>query len=190
MDQQPSSCLHQWTRAHQHHYTVLTNDVLVPAVHLFGYTENTIIIWRYCGEFLFLCLRLCQPDVIFCHVLGINVGSFCPRGLRSRASCLQGTVGLEPCTLLLYSFVHLSIPPPGFWFPLVVVGETTNFGGSIQQGALQLWPSWLDTICSISICARSGGNCSLSSHRFYLEGQLEQASSSWVPELPGSGAGW
>ena len=45
-------------------------------------------------------------------------------------------------------------------------------------------------ICSISICTRSGGNCSCSSHCFYLEDQLEQASSSWVPELPGSDAGW
>ena len=125
-----------------------------------------------------------------CHALGINVGSFCPLGLCCHASFLQGTVGLEPCTLLLCNFVHFFIPPPGFWFLLVVLGETTNFGGCIQRGALQLWPSWLNAIRSISICARSGGNCSCSSHRFYLEGWLEQASSSWVPELPGSDVGW
>ena len=91
--------------------------------------------------------------------------------------------------LPLFSFVHLFIPPPSFWFPLVVLEETTNFGGSIQQGALQLWPSWLNVICSISICARSGGNCSCSSLRVYLEDRLEQSGSSWVPELPGSDVG-
>ena len=115
-------------------YTVLTNDSLVSAVHLFGYTKNTIIIWGYCDELLFLHLRFCQPDGMFCHVLGINVGSFCLLGLRRHASFLHGTVGLELCTLILYSFVHLFIPPPGFWLPLFVLAETTNFGGSIQQG--------------------------------------------------------
>ena len=91
--------------------------------------------------------------------------------------------------LLLFSFVHLFIPPPSFWFPLVVLEETTKFGGSIQQGAHQLWPIWLNVICSISIYARSGGNCSCSSLRVYLEDRLEQASSGWVPELPGSDVG-
>ena len=97
---------------------------------------------------------------------------------------------LEPCSLLLFSFVRLFIPPSGLWFPLLVLWKTINFGGCIQQGALQLWLTWFNMICSVSICARSGGNCSCSSHRFYFEGCLEQASSSWVPELPGSDVGW
>ena len=57
------------------------------------------------------------------------------------ASLLQGLVGFEPCKLLLYCFVHLFIPPPGLRFPLVVlghVGETADFGDSIQQRVLQL----------------------------------------------------
>ena len=67
----------------------------------------------------------------------------------------------------------------------MVLGGTTNFCGSIQQGTLQFWPSWLNSSCSISISisARGGDNCSCSSDRFDLEGWLEQASSSWVPEL-------
>ena len=39
--------------------SVLINNILVFVVHLFG---NTNIIWVYCGKFLFLCLKLCQPD--------------------------------------------------------------------------------------------------------------------------------
>ena len=87
-------------------YIVLTNNVLVCAVHLFGDTENTITIWGYHGVFLFVCLRLCQPDGMLCHALGMNVGSFCPLGLRHHASLLQGTIGFELCMLLSYSFVH------------------------------------------------------------------------------------
>ena len=78
---------------------------------------------------------------MLCHALAISAGKFCPFGLRHHAVLLQGTVGFELCTLLLYSFVHLFIPPPGFRFPLVVLGETGDFGDSIQQRALQLWPS-------------------------------------------------
>ena len=88
-------------------YTVLTNNVLVSAVHLFGDTENTITICGHCGEFLFLCLRVCQPGSMFCHALSINVDSFCLLGLCHHASFLQGTVDLEPYMLLLYSFTHL-----------------------------------------------------------------------------------
>ena len=65
-----------------------------------------------------------------CFALGINVGSFCPLGLYHHVPFLQGAVDLVPCILLLYSFVHPFIPPPVFWFPLVVLGETTNFGGN------------------------------------------------------------
>ena len=56
-------------------YTVLTSDVLVSEVHLFGYTENTITIWGYRGEFLILRPRLCQLDM-FCHTLGIMLAVF------------------------------------------------------------------------------------------------------------------
>ena len=48
----------------------------------------------------------------------------------------------------------------------------------------------LSVNCSISIGTSSGGNYGCSSHRFYLEGRLELVSSSWIPELPGSDAGW
>ena len=89
-------------------------------------------IWRYCSEFLFLCRRLCHPNSMFCHVLGINVGGLCLLGLSRLASLLLGLVGFAPWTLLLYSFIYLFIPPPGFRFPLVVLVETAEFGGSIQ----------------------------------------------------------
>ena len=75
-------------------------------------SEDTVAI-------LFLRLRLCLPDGMFYHTVAINIGSFCPLGLHHQAFFLHGTVGLEPCTLLLYSFVYLFIPPPGFWFLLV-----------------------------------------------------------------------
>ena len=35
-------------------YTIITSNVLVSAIHLVGDMENTITIWEYCGEFLFL----------------------------------------------------------------------------------------------------------------------------------------
>ena len=111
-------------------------------------------------------------------------------GLHRHASLLQGIVGFALCTLLLYSFVHLFIPPPSFRYPLMTLGETIDFEGSIQQRVLQLWPSWLNRICSISIGTSSAGNCCHSSHRFYLEGRPELAASSWVPDLPGSDALW
>ena len=119
-------------------YTVLTNNVLVCAVHLFGNMENTITIWEYCGKYFFLCFRLCKPDGMLYHMLGVNVGSFCPLDLRRHTSLPQGTIGLEPCTLLSYSFIHLFIPLPGFRFLLVILGETTDNAGNIQQRAFQL----------------------------------------------------
>ena len=119
-------------------YTVLTSNVLVCAVHLFGNMENTITIWEYCGKYLFLCFRLCEPDGMFCHMFGVNVGSFCPLALRRHTSLPQGTIGFEPCTLLSYSFIDLFIPPPGFRFLAVILRETTDIGGSIHQRAFQL----------------------------------------------------
>ena len=98
-------------------YTYLANNVLVCVVHLFGNTENTTI-WGYSGKFLFLCLRLCQPDDMLCHVLGVLVGSLSLLGLSYPVSLLQGLVGIESCTLLLYSFINLCITPPGFRSPL------------------------------------------------------------------------
>ena len=77
----PSSSFHQWAHLvfisdHKFTsiitYTVLTNNVPVCVVHLFGHMENTTAIWRYGGELLFLCLRLCQSDDMVCHV---HVGS-------------------------------------------------------------------------------------------------------------------
>ena len=115
-------------------YTVLTNDVLVSAVHLFGDTLNTITIWGYYDEFLFLRLRVCQLDSMVCHALGINIGSFYILGLHRHVAFLQGIADLEPCPHVLYSFVHFFIPPPGFWFPLEVFRETTTFSGHIKQG--------------------------------------------------------
>ena len=58
-------------------YTVLTNDVPVSVVHLFGYTENTITIWLYCGEFLFLHLWLYQPDLRAPRVYWVSPGLAC-----------------------------------------------------------------------------------------------------------------
>ena len=107
-----SSCFRQWAQAHQHHciHTVLTNNVMVCMVHLFGDTENTVTIWGSCGKFLLLCLRYCQPGGTRCDALGVNVGSFCP--LR-HAFLLQGTVIFKPCTLFRItsftcSFHHLA----------------------------------------------------------------------------------
>ena len=83
-----------------------------------------------------------------------------------------------------------------YWNSLTVGRDHADDGCSCNhravppsEGALQLWLSWLKAICSISICARNGGNCSCSSTCFHLEGQLELASCSLVPELPGSDAG-
>ena len=139
--------------------------------------KNTFTIWGNCGEFFFLHLRFCQADNMFCHALDISVDSFSPLGLCHHASFLQGSMGLKLCMLILHSIVHPFIPPTGFWFPLVVLWETTNFACSIQLGALQLWANWLNVIRSVSLYGRDGGNCSYSSQSFYLEGRVEQARS-------------
>ena len=49
--------------------TFQANDVLVSAVHVSDDMENTITIWRYCSEFLFLHLKLWQPDARFATCL-------------------------------------------------------------------------------------------------------------------------
>ena len=133
----PSFCLRQWAQAHQHHCIHNSHQQFI----CLAIRKTPSPSGGYCGEFLFLLPKLCQPASMFCHALGINVGSFCPFGLRRHASFLQGIADLEPCTLLLYSFAHFFIPPPGFRFLLVVLGETTNFDGSIQKVALHLWPA-------------------------------------------------
>ena len=48
-------------------YTVLTNNVLVSVVQLFGNTENTITIWGYCGEFLFLASDFASQTACFAN---------------------------------------------------------------------------------------------------------------------------
>ena len=129
----PSSCLRQWVVLPcVITYTVLTNNVLVCVIRLFGDMENTITIWRYCAKFLFLCLKLCQLYGMFCHALDFNVSRLCLLGISHLASLLQGIVEFEPYKLSLYSFVHLFIPPPGFVSLLVVLEETAYFDGSIH----------------------------------------------------------
>ena len=49
-------------------YAILITNVLVCAVHLFGDTGNTITVWRYFGEILFLCLRLSNRDSLIWHM--------------------------------------------------------------------------------------------------------------------------
>ena len=92
-------------------YTVLTSDVLFSAVHLFGYMENTITTWGYYGEFLFLHLRLCRPDSMFCHGLGINVGSFWPP-----PSCLlcSGHGGLNRAHFSYINIVYIALSTSSF----------------------------------------------------------------------------
>ena len=72
-------------------YTILTNNVLVCAVYLFGDTENTITILGYCSEFLLLCFQLCQPDGKLCQTFGANIGSFCRIGLSHLASLVAAS---------------------------------------------------------------------------------------------------
>ena len=155
-----------------------------------------LVIWKTpspSGILWWISLSLPQTLPARLHALpyfSVNIGSFSPLGLCSHAFLLQDTLGFELCMLLSSSFIHLFIPPPGFAFPLVDLGETTYIGGNIQQRALQLWLSWLNMTCSVSTGTSSGGNCSCSSHHSYLEGPLELASSSWVPEPPGLDARW
>ena len=79
-------------------YTVLTNDVLFfcsPSVWLYGKHHHHLgILWRIPPS-------LCRPDSMFCHALGINVGSFCPLGLRRHASFLQVTEAWTVLTSLV-----------------------------------------------------------------------------------------
>ena len=56
---------------------------------------------------------------VWCICLAIWKTSF-PPWPKPSWLLLQGLVSFEPCRLLLYSFIHLFIPPPGFksqwWF--------------------------------------------------------------------------
>ena len=104
-----------------------------------------------------------------CHYTpGFVVWQSCPLGLNHLTFLLQGAVGFETFTLLLHSVFHLFIPLLSFRSPLVVLGETTDFGGNIQQRTLQLRASSFNTICRISSCTSSGCNCSWISHCIYL----------------------
>ena len=121
----PSCCVCQWTQARQLHYGYNSHqrpDFCGPSVRRYRKYHHHLGIL---GEFLFLCSRLCRPGCMLCHMLGVNVGRFWLLGLRQHASLFQGIVGFEPCTLLLYIFAHLSIPPPppGFKSPLSCVSH-------------------------------------------------------------------
>ena len=59
-------------------YSVLTNNVLLCTIHLFGDTGNIITISGYCGEFFFLYLRFCQPGGMLCHALRHQCRQFFP----------------------------------------------------------------------------------------------------------------
>ena len=145
-------------------HTHLTNNVLVCVVHLFGDTGH-----HYLGILWQIPLSLPQTLPARRHALPCTwcqCREFLALGFRHHASLLHCTLGFEPCTLFSYSFIHLFIPPPGFRFPLVVLGETSDLSGNTQQWALQLWPSWLDAIYSISISTSSSGNCYRSSYCF------------------------
>ena len=92
--------------------------------------------------------------------------TFLPPWPKPSCVLLQGLVSFEPCRLLLYSFIHLFIPPPGCRSPLVVLEEMADFGGSIQQRVLQLWPNCLRKICSISCGTSISSGCSWCSRHF------------------------
>ena len=96
------------------------------------------------------------------------------------------SMNMKHCVLVCDIKQSLQRPKrtPGFRIPRTVLGKTTDFGGSTQQRSLQLWPSWLNAICSFKIGTSSGGICKCSSHCFYLEDRLKVVSSSWVPEFP------
>ena len=92
----PSSCLHQWAQAHQHHCIHSSHQqcpgFCSPSVWLYGKHYHYLgILWR---------ILLSLPQTLparrhICHMLGINVGSCFPLGLRCHASTLQGTVDLD-----------------------------------------------------------------------------------------------
>ena len=157
----PSSCFRQWAQARQHHCVHNSHQqcpgLCSPSVSRYG---NTIAIWGYCGEFLFLCLRPCQLDGMLCHALAVNVGSFALLCLRGHTSVLQVTLDFEPFMLLLYGFVQQFIPSPGVGFPLVVLGDTADFGGSIQQRPFRFYQAdatWVSLIASAAPAVMATG---------------------------------
>ena len=103
--------------------------VLYPCLHLLFVSERNSIV----------AYTILTNNVLFCAVYLFSI--LRPSRL---ASLLQGLVSFEPCTHLFCSFVQLFIPPPGFRSPLVVLGDTTDFVGSIQQRVLQLWLNFLN----------------------------------------------
>ena len=132
--------------------TILTSDIVVCAVYLLVDTEKKITISRNCGEFLFP--SLCQPDGIFCHKLGIVVGSLCFFGFNCISCLLQGTAEFEPLMLLLYSIAHLFIPPLGFRCPLVVLWQTADFGDSIQWRTHSFdWAELVESVVASAVVA-------------------------------------
>ena len=113
-------------------------SVVLSAQHLpyqqrYGYMENTIAIWR---------IRLSHPLTLPArwHVL-LCVWHQCRQFLSSwpLPSFLLSSGHNRPWTVHA-SFVKLCPPLHSTIRFLVSTQETTNFGGSIQQGALQPWP--------------------------------------------------
>ena len=107
----PNPCFHHvFTKKMSASSSLLFGEQFSPfcLVHLFVDTENTITNWVYCGEFLLLCLKLCQPDDMFCHVLGIKVDSF----FTSLASTAFPSliVDIKPCNSLKNVFSLICHP--------------------------------------------------------------------------------
>ena len=148
--------------------------------------QNTLTIWWYCGKFIFPCLRLCQPDSIICHGLGINVGSLCPPWppLSYHPSWDIVNCAHFSCITSSTCSFHHQVSDFNWWF---LKKPQTSVAASSRGSVFQLWPSWINTICSISISTSSGGNCNSC---FYLEGWLELGRSMWIPRLPGLDAWW
>ena len=166
-------------------YTFLTNDVLVCVAHLFGDAENIITIQRNCGEFLFLCPRLCQPGSMLCHALGVNVGSFCLLAPAVLLPFFRALYTLNhaclSCTALSTCSFHHMVSSLHWW---VLARSQTSLAASTRG------PFNFDEADSISSGTSSSGSCSGNSNLFYLEGGLDLVSCRWCSELLGADAKW
>ena len=179
----PSSCLCQWAQAHQHRCVHNNHQqrpgLCGPSVWLYGKHHHHLgIPWQ---------IPPSLPQTLPARWYALPRAWCQCRQFLLLPSCLRSS-GFEPCTLLLHSFVHLFIPPPDFRFPLMVLGETRDFCGSIQQRTLQLWPSWLKHTLQYRHQQQWKLQPQQSSF-FNLESRLELATSSWVAELPSLDAG-
>ena len=89
------------------------------------------VLWHYI-KCLFLCLRLCQQDSMFCYVLAVVVGSLCVLGLSPLTSLLRGIVIFELCILFLV------LSAQGFSSPLVVLKQTTDLVATSNRVLISL----------------------------------------------------